>query len=39
MRSADVVAIRERHGTDPGLFRTLEEVAGATIDELWPPAG
>ncbi len=39
MRAADVVAIRERHGADPELFRTLDELAGATIDELWSPAG
>jgi prevent-host-death family protein len=37
MRAADVVAIRERHGADPDLFRTLDELAGATVDELWPP--
>jgi prevent-host-death family protein len=38
MRAADVLAIRERHGADAELFRTLDELAGATVDELWPPA-
>ncbi len=39
MRAADVIGIRERHGADPELFRTLDELAGGTVDELWPPAG
>lgn len=39
MRSADVHAIRERHGADPELFHTLDELAGGTVDELWPSAG
>jgi prevent-host-death family protein len=34
--TADVLAIRERHGPDPGLFRMLDELAGGTVDELWP---
>lgn len=38
MPAADVLAIRERHGTDPALFAALDELAGATVDELWPPA-
>jgi prevent-host-death family protein len=38
MRATDVLSIRERHGADPELFRTLDELAGGTIDELWPPA-
>lgn len=37
MRAADVLAIRERHGADPELLRTLDELAGGTVDELWPP--
>ncbi|MCO5315324.1 MAG: type II toxin-antitoxin system prevent-host-death family antitoxin [Solirubrobacterales bacterium] len=36
--AAEVTAIRERHGADPDLFSTLDELAGATVDELWPPA-
>ena len=36
--AAHVVAIREDHGADPELFATLDELAGATVDELWPPA-
>jgi len=36
MSAADVLAIRERHGADPDLFRTLDELAGETVDELWP---
>jgi len=35
--AADLIAIRERHGADPELFRTLDELAGATVDELWDP--
>lgn len=38
MSAADVAAIRERHGADPDLFSTLDELAGATVDELWAPA-
>jgi prevent-host-death family protein len=38
LRAADVIAIRERHGADPELFEMLDELAGATVDELWPPA-
>jgi prevent-host-death family protein len=38
MRASELVAIRERHGADPELFRTLEQLAGATVDELWHPA-
>ena len=38
LRAADVIAIRERHGADPELFETINELAGATVDELWPPA-
>jgi prevent-host-death family protein len=38
MRTAEVIAIRGRHGADPELFQTLDELAGATVDELWPPA-
>jgi prevent-host-death family protein len=37
MRASDVLSIRERHGADPDLFRTLDELAGGTVDELWPP--
>jgi prevent-host-death family protein len=33
-----ILAIRESHGADPGLFATLEDLAGATVDELWPPS-
>jgi prevent-host-death family protein len=36
--AAQIAAIRRRHGADPGLFATLDELAGATVDELWPPA-
>ncbi|HTT95509.1 MAG TPA: type II toxin-antitoxin system prevent-host-death family antitoxin [Solirubrobacterales bacterium] len=36
--AARVLAIRERHGADPDLFATLDELAGATVDELWPPS-
>jgi prevent-host-death family protein len=35
MRAADIVAIREQHGADPELFQAIEDLAGATIDELW----
>jgi len=35
MSSAELIAIRERHGADLELFRTLEELAGATVGELW----
>ena len=38
MPACEVLAIRERHGADPELFSMLDELAGATIDELWPPA-
>jgi len=37
MPAAEVLAIRESHGADPALFATLDELAGATIDELWAP--
>lgn len=34
--AAEVLAIRENHGDDPELFALLDELAGQTVDELWP---
>jgi prevent-host-death family protein len=37
LRASDLRSIRDRHGADPDLFRTLDDLASGTVDELWPP--